>query len=33
MFQFPRFPPLAYVFNPGYPDMTPGGLPHSGIPG
>ncbi len=33
MFQFPRFAPCTYGFSTGYLDITPGGLPHSGIPG
>jgi hypothetical protein len=33
MFQFPRFPLTPYVFRCEYLGMTPGGFPHSGIPG
>ena len=33
MFQFPRCPPATYGFSCGYLGMTPGGLPHSEIPG
>ena len=33
MYQFPRFASRSYVFTPGCPDMTPGGFPHSDIPG
>lgn len=33
MFQFPRFAPCTYGFSTECLDITPGGLPHSGIPG
>ena len=33
MFQFPRFASMTYVFSHGYLDITPGGFPHSEIPG
>ena len=33
MFQFPRFPSLPYRFRQGCQGITPGGFPHSGIPG
>jgi len=33
MFQFPRLPSRAYRLGPGFPIMTSGGLPHSGVSG
>ena len=33
MFQFPTFASAGYVFTDGCPDITPGGFPHSEIPG
>lgn len=33
MFQFPSFPPVAYVFSYGYPGFPLGGFPHSDISG
>ncbi len=33
MVQFPSFATLAYGFSQGYQGITPGGLPHSDIPG
>src|SRR5690606_32508851 len=33
MFHFPRFPALAYGFSEDCQGMTPGGFPHSDIPG
>ena len=33
MFQFGRFPVYTYVFSIHFPDMSPGGLPHSDICG
>ena len=32
-FTSPRWPPVPYGFRDGFPDMTPGWLPHSEIPG
>ena len=33
MFQFPSFPAAPYVFRCDCLGITPGGFPHSGIPG